>query len=130
MDLVTAQAEGGPSDGLIWWEAPLDRRNGTWIKHTIDSTYQWAHKILVADMDKNGTLDIVTAEQEQSVQERVSVFLNGGAGNFTQQILSTASGHNHALGDVDGDGSLDILNAGHGYFGFDHPLELFLNHLK
>jgi hypothetical protein len=133
MDFVTGQAEGNfplPSDGVIWWEAPADRRNGTWQKHTIASPYEAVHKLQVADLDGNGTPDIAMAEQEQSVQERVSVFLNDGHGNFTEQILSTGSGHNIALGDVDGDGLPDILNAPHGFFGFNHPVELFLNRLR
>jgi len=133
MDLVTAQSEGDyqpAPGGLNWWEAPMDRRNGVWLQHPIDSGYQSAHKIWIADMDGNGTPDIVTAEQEQAIQGRVSVFLNDGTGNFSEQILSTGSGHNLALGDLDGDGNLDIFNSAHGDFGFFHPLELFLNRLK
>jgi hypothetical protein len=133
MDFVTGQAEGNfplPSDGIIWWEAPVDRRNGTWLKHTISGNYEAAHKLLVADMDGNGTPDIITGEQEQAVQKRVSVFLNDGLGNFTEQILSLGSGHNLTIGDVDGDGVPDIFNAAHGYFGYAHPLELFLNRLR
>ena len=132
MDLVTGQSEGNlppPPGGLILWEAPVDRRNGMWIQHTIDPNYQWTHRIWVADMDGNGTPDIVTGEQEQSIQQRVSVFLNDGAGNFSDLVLSTRTGHNLVLGDLNGDGTLDIFNAAHGFFGFSHVLELFLNRL-
>jgi hypothetical protein len=85
------------------------------------------HKINVADMDKNGTPDIVVAEQDQSLFDRVAVFYNDGHGNLTEQIISNAKGHNDAVGDVIGNGALDILNSGHGYFNDSHPLQIFLN---
>jgi FG-GAP-like repeat len=112
---------------VYWWEAPVDRRNGAWIQHTVNSTYTWVHNVRTADMDGNGTLDVVVAEQEQSPFRRVAVFYNGGTGNFTQQILSSGSGHSQVTGDTTRRGVLDILNAGHGYTGALHPLELYLN---
>ncbi len=133
MDVVTGQSEGPgggiapPPGGVIWWEAPADRRNGTWIKHTMDLTMVDVHKIQVADMDNNGALDIVVAEQDQSPLNRVAVFYNDGKGNLTEQTISNAKGHNLAVGDVTGSGPLDILNSGHGYFNDPHPLQIFLN---
>jgi regulation of enolase protein 1 (concanavalin A-like superfamily) len=136
MDIVMAQSEapgGGvapPPGGMVWFEAPADRRNGTWTRHTIDTQFVDAHCVRVADMDHNGTLDLVTSEQDQSRFRRVSVFYNDGAGNFTQEIVSNAEGHQTTIGDVQGIGEIDILNSGHGYFGDPHPLQLFLNPVK
>jgi hypothetical protein len=130
MDVVTGQAGGGnpvPMGALWWWEAPADRRSGVWIKHVIDPTYSASQKINVADMDGNGTTDIVTAEQEQAPQRRVSIFYNDGRGNFSQTVLSNGSGHNVTLGDAEADGDLDILSSAHGYFGAPHPVELYRN---
>jgi hypothetical protein len=132
MDIVMGQSEGPggvapPPGGLVWFEAPADPRNGTWIRHTIDPNFVDTHAIRIGDMDGNGTLDLVTSEQDQSTLRRVAVFYNDGAGNFTEQIISNAAGHQTTIGDVRGTGALDILNSGHGYFGDIHPLELFLN---
>jgi hypothetical protein len=133
MDVISGQSEGPgggiapPPGGMIWWEAPSDRRNGTWIKHTMDVTMLDVHKIQVGDMDKNGTLDIIVEEQDQAPLDRVAVFYNDGKGNLTEQIISNAKGHNDPLGDVTGSGSLDILNSGHGFFNDSHPLQIFLN---
>jgi hypothetical protein len=130
MDVVTARSEADPPaaiGALWWWEAPADRRNGTWIKHVIDPTYTAAHRISLGDMDGNGTTDIVISEQEQAPQRRVSIFYNDGLGHFSQRILSNGSGHNQTLADAEGDGDLDILNSGHGYFGAPHPVELYRN---
>src|SRR5207248_7693931 len=99
---------------VLWWEAPIDRRNGTWIKHTIDTTYQCVHNLRTADVDQDGFADIVAAEQEQSAQKRLTIFYGDGIGGFTPQILSTQGGHEQVLGDVTGHGDLDILNANHG----------------
>jgi Chitobiase/beta-hexosaminidase C-terminal domain/FG-GAP-like repeat/Beta xylosidase C-terminal Concanavalin A-like domain len=133
MDVISGQSEapgGGvapPPGGMIWWEAPSDRRNGSWIKHTMDFNMVDVHKIQVGDMDKNGTLDVLAVEQDQSPLDRVAVFYNDGKGNLTEQIISNAKGHNDPIGDVTGNGSLDILNSGHGYFNDSHPLQIFLN---
>ncbi|HVT28588.1 MAG TPA: VCBS repeat-containing protein [Lacipirellulaceae bacterium] len=136
MDIIMAQSEGPgggiapPPGGMVWFEAPGDRRNGTWTRHTIDAHFVDAHCIRVADMDHNGTLDLVVSEQDQSLFRRVSVFYNDGAGNFTQEIISNAEGHQTTIGDVQGTGEIDILNSGHGFFGDPHPLQLFLNPVK
>jgi hypothetical protein len=131
MDVVTTHSEGDnpplETGELWWWEAPADRRNGTWVRHVIDSTFTSAHNVRVADINGDGAIDIVTSEQEQAAGRRVSVFYNDGFGNFLQRILSNGSGHNLTLGDADGDGSTDILNAGHGYFSAPHPVEIYRN---
>jgi hypothetical protein len=93
----------------------------------MDSTMVDVHKIQIADMDKNGALDIVVEEQDQSPLNRVAVFYNDGKGNLTEQTISNAKGHNDPVGDVTGGGSLDILNSGHGYFNDPHPLQIFFN---
>ena len=133
MDVVSGQSEGPqgvppPPGGLLWWEAPTDRRNGTWIKHTIDPNFVNVHKIDIADMNQDGHLDIVVAEQDQSPLRRVAVYYNDGQGNLTPEILSNAEGHNIWVGNVTGNpGELDILNSGHGYYLSAHPLQIFLN---
>jgi FG-GAP-like repeat len=136
MDVISAQSEGQggsfpppapPPGGLYWWEAPADRRNGTWTKHLIDINMIDLHKIVLADMDKNGTTDIVVDEQDQSLFDRVVVFYNDGKGNLTEQVISNAKGHNDPVGDVIGNGAIDILNSGHGFFNDSHPLQIFLN---
>jgi hypothetical protein len=132
MDVISAQSEGPgggvapPPGGVIWWQAPTDRRNGTWIKHTIDANMVDVHKIALGDMDQNGTLDIIVAEQDQSPLQRVNIYYNDGKGNLTAQVIANAMGHNICVGNVIGkQGELDILNSGHGYFGNPHPLQIF-----
>jgi hypothetical protein len=132
MDIVTVQSEGlpgmpPPPGGMIWWEAPQERRSGVWVKHTVDATFESAHNIAIADMNGDGSLDLVAAEQEQSSQGRVAVYYNDGSGNFTGQVLSHGSGHELQVADMDGDGGLDILNAGHGVYRNPTPIELYVN---
>ena len=127
MDLTTAVSETCATFPILWWEAPPDRRNGAWTRHTIDNSYQCVHNLKTADMDGDGFTDIVAGEQEQSAQKRLAIFYGDGAGNFSQQVLSTHGGHEQALGDVTGNGNLDILNANHGWSGYPHPIELYLN---
>jgi hypothetical protein len=132
-DVISAQSEAGegeavPPGGLIWWQAPSDRRNGHWIQHTIDVNVVDVHQIVAGDIDRDGIPDIVVAEQDQSPLQRLIVYHNDGKGNLTPQIVANPKGHNLSLGNVVGKpGELDILNSGHGYFGNPHPLQIFLN---
>jgi hypothetical protein len=135
-DFVTAQNEQAndfdppPPVGVSWYEAPVDRKNGTWIKHQIDINITNVHKTRMADFNNDGRLDIAYAEQEQSPNDRVGIITSadGGAGNnWYNQVLSTGSGHNVFAADVDGDGDTDLLNAAHGVYGAAHPIELYVN---
>jgi hypothetical protein len=134
MDIVSGQSEGlpglpPPPGGLIWWQAPADRRNGAWIKHTIDVNVVDTHEIAIADLNKDGHLDIVMSEQDQSPLRRVMVYYDDGKGNLTPEVLSNAEGHDIVVGNVTNNpaGELDILNCGHGYYLDAHPLQIFLN---
>jgi hypothetical protein len=132
MDIISAQSEGNltgpvPPGGLVWWQAPTDRRNGAWIKHTIDANMIDVHRIAIGDMDKNGTTDIIVAEQDQAPLRRVTVYYNDGNGVLTPETISNAEGHNIWVGDITGTGTLEIFNSGHGYFLNAHPLQIFIN---
>jgi hypothetical protein len=142
-DVIVAGNEGDLTGqgGLQWFEAPQDRRNGTWILHTIDASYQAVHQITVADMNNDGAQDLVVSEEEQAHNsppgynqnfnlQRVAVFYNDGNGNFTQQVLATTGGQNQVVGDIEGDGDIDILSANHGFYGAPNPLEIWVNQLN
>ena len=138
MDLIVASNERYPDNptGLYRVIAPAERRSA-WTLQTIDSTYQAVHKISVADMNNDGTLDLVVSEGEQAHnsgpdfnqdfdKQRVAVFYNDGNGKFTPQVIATTGGHNQAVADVTGNGDLAILSANHGYYGAPTPLELWI----
>ncbi len=128
-DVISAPSENVTAGlgGLIWWEAPVDRRNGTWIKHTIDPSWIDVHRIDPADIDRNGTVDLVLVEQEQSPTRRVGVLYNDGAGNFTAGIIDTLGGQNPAVTDFDRDGDVDFFTSNHGVYGADRSIRLYVN---
>lgn len=115
---------------LVWYQAPSDPRNGTWIKHVIGSAnYVHQGSLQIADFDGDGSADIAFAEQEQSATKRVGVWYGHGAGgSWSEQILETTGGHNLKAGIVGHDRLPSILTANHGYYGAANPLELWRNH--
>jgi hypothetical protein len=139
-DVVIApnEAEQG-KEGLVWFEAPRDRRHGRWIRHTIDPTWQAVHHIEVGDFNRDGHPDLLLAEQEQSHDvyghwhfdnDRVAILYGNGRGAFRTQVLERTGGQNQVAADIDGDGDLDFLSANHGVFGAPNPIELFVNDLR
>ncbi|MGE0877797.1 MAG: FG-GAP repeat domain-containing protein [Acidimicrobiia bacterium] len=131
MDIVVAQSEVGDYQvpvpgGLKWFEAPSDR-TAAWTMHTIDAGFEDAHNIQIADVDANGSVDVIAGEQDQSTQKRIAVFYNDGHGTFTRQVLSNDATHNIAIADAGDDGDIDLLTSPHGFYGAAHPLEVFIN---
>ena len=120
MDLIVGSNEDHPHNppGLYRVIAPADRRSA-WTVQTIDSTYVAMHQISLADMNDDGTLDLIILEAEQAHntgpdfnqnfnKQRVAIFYNDGTGNFTPEVIATSGGHNQVVGDVEGNG-----DAGH-----------------
>ena len=112
---------------LVWYEAPADRRVGTWIKHVIGAiAYVHQGSLQVADFDGDGALDIGFAEQEQSASRRIGIWYHHRTGNdWSLSVLARTGGHNIRAGRVGHDLLPSLLTANHGYTGIDNPLELF-----
>ncbi|GGF21669.1 hypothetical protein GCM10011383_36620 [Hymenobacter cavernae] len=70
------------------------------------------YQVVLGDVDGDGDLDLLTPNANTAVST-VSVRLNDGKGNFggTQEVPTGENPHALALGDIDGDGDLDLLAA-------------------
>ena len=104
----------GESEGeMAWYEAPADPTVGAdWTEHPVAAPVDYVHTFKLADIDGDGSLDIVFAEMAQSAQKRVGFFRNQGGGlGWTLQVLSTNGSHNVRATDVGADGDLDIVGA-------------------
>jgi hypothetical protein len=107
-DVVLAPAE---SSGRLSWYESAAPRTGPWTEHVIDGTVSYFHTFKAADVDRDGDLDLVTAEMHQSTDpDEVSVYRNGGDGlSWVQQVVAGTGSHNIRVGDIDGDDDLDLM---------------------
>lgn len=105
-------ARGHGLGRLSWFEAPSDPLNGTWKEHFIDSA-AYVHRLHVADVDDDGDMDVIFAEQQEAPKKRVGIFRNDDeAGTKWSYIgIADAGAHNIAIGDIGKDGDLDVLGA-------------------
>jgi Leucine-rich repeat (LRR) protein len=91
----------------------LNNGNGTYTVSAIFATGAQSREVQLGDMDGDGDLDLIGISANNNT---VTVRLNNGLGDFT--ALATAapysvgtSPQSVAIGDVDGDGDLDIVVA-------------------
>lgn len=77
------------------------------------------HSLAVADFDLDGDLDIMTVEQEDPSippvgvdRRRWIVFENLGGSQFVERVIldKGLGGHDILIGDIDGDGDLDVAS--------------------
>lgn len=102
--------------------------NHIWIPTEIDNTTKRAHTLQLIDFNKDGKLDIFSAEMKVNAAKSPSIFIliNKGQGIFERLNITTTFGsHNAGIGDIDGNGELDIISKP---YSWDTPrIDLWLN---
>ncbi len=88
-------------------------RDDGWRRSTLIPDLDHGHSLQIGDINGDGYLDIYTAEMHTPGPAsacRQFVLYGDGRGRYNRQVVSTAIGsHESKLGDLDGDGDLDIL---------------------
>lgn len=85
----------------------LNNGRGSFTRSGPKLGVEGAHGVVLADVDGNGTLDAIVA-----ADDGIEIWLNDGNANFTQSARLQISNYGTvsvAVGDVNGDGSVDIV---------------------
>jgi VCBS repeat protein len=114
-----------PGDGigpLRWYECIGNpERENDWLGHELlDHNMVHGHSLQVADIDGDGHLDIFAAEMAQWTERAPKpdnpdaiawIFYGDGQGQFRTTVFAKGIGfHEARVGDLDGDGKLDVLD--------------------
>ncbi|MFT5303369.1 MAG: hypothetical protein ACI814_004188 [Mariniblastus sp.] len=99
-------ASRGHGKGVLWFRGP------EFTKIEIDASLDTPHSLAAADIDADGDIDFATCSSE--LGGMTAWYENGGKANFTRHVLDrNQSSYDLRLVDLDSDGDLDILIAGH-----------------
>ncbi|MBE0536544.1 MAG: VCBS repeat-containing protein [Phycisphaerae bacterium] len=106
----------GDSDGPLEW---YQWQGGKWVGRTLLKEVVHGHSLDVADINGDGHMDIFVGEMGNpgaGAKARTMVFWGDGKGGFTLQIVAVGlANHESRLGDVNGDGKLDIVGKPYNY---------------
>ncbi len=120
LQVVTAPGDGTGS--LKWYECKGDPEDSSaWIGHSLlDRDLIHGHSLAVADINGDGNLDIFAAEmakwneknkEPDNPEATAFIFYGDGKGHFKKTELIKGMGfHEAKVGDLDGDGDIDILD--------------------
>ena len=107
-------------DGMTvsWWKNPGDG-SADWEIFTIGETIRFADRIEIADVNRDGKIDVVVTEERWPEPEDAHVFWFERTGESTglkwlrHTITTQNTSNNLDIADMDGDGDIDIITAEH-----------------
>lgn len=123
MEVADLDRDGDPDIVLngFWLETPSNPVKGKWVEHNIDQkwwkqkTGSWTDnncKVTVADMNKDGRLDVLLSHSEKAGYP-VSWYeapANPKKGRWKEHVIGNVDKcHNLKAADFDNDGDLDVL---------------------
>ncbi len=120
-DICTADVDGdgdddvlgvsGYNDDISWWEY-VGGTDESWIKHTVDSTFDNPTNLFASDLDGDGDIDILACS---FYYDKISWWENvDGIGTLWLEHMvddSFDGVYSVCASDVDGDGDTDILGS-------------------
>jgi|GEM_PF-553146 len=115
--ILTPSEKAAQQYRIAWYQAPADPTATDWTEHIVDNTTECVlHSLRVADIDKDGDLDLITAEMHQSSNpDEVRVYINEGTGglgtSWHKEVIATSGSHFMRIGDFDRDGDIDLFGA-------------------
>lgn len=125
-----ADMDGNGKNAIVMCDADIDNskmailrnpdgKGESWTKQELPQSFAYGslHALGVADFNGDKRLDIVSVEQEELLPDgrqnpRWILWTNNGDGSYTENIIldEKLGGHELKVGDVDGDGDIDICS--------------------
>lgn len=101
MDVALSDHDGE----RVSWIENVDGKGRMWTEHLLATGKNVLHSLQVADFDNDCDLDIYAGETVGSQ----FIWQNDGKGAFKEQVIAEGVlGHETRIGDVDGDGDIDL----------------------
>jgi len=119
LDAVVGYEAISTTGVVAWYKQPANPA-GTWSQ-TIIAQVTGPMSLDVADMDRDGDLDVVVGEHDLSSPGTAGLFVfenaDGVGGTWTQHTVYLGDEHHDGaqVVDIDGDGDLDIISIGWGH---------------
>lgn len=128
--VLTPAEEARQKYKIAWFESPAQPED-TWRKHVVDPDVEAVHHfVALRDIDKDGDLDILTAEMNQGQGDNpVKAYLNEGDGDWVKRVISPDPSHSMQAADIDGDLDVDLLGTNWEIADYDgdYPVKLWRN---